>query len=158
MKTGYCTIMWNRQIVGKCSEPPPTTPKTGLHLKKLILCTWWNWKGVLYYELLLKNQAIRSNKYCSQLDQLKAALSEKYPELGNWKCIIFHQDGERPHFSLMTGIKLSHLDWETVISDSTTVFTKHWIFGFLLIWFLQNSLNGKHFTPYMRSLWEDKWC
>jgi len=34
----------------------------------------WDWKGVLYYELLPENQMIHSNKYCSQLDQLKAAL------------------------------------------------------------------------------------
>ena len=49
-------------------------------------------KGVLYYELLLKKQMINSNKYCSQLDQLKAALYEKYLGLVNSKCIIFHQD------------------------------------------------------------------
>ena len=115
MKTGYCTIMWNRQIVGKCSEPPPTTPKTGLHLKKLILCTWWNWKGVLYYELLLKNQTIRSNKYCSQLDQLKAALYEKCRELVNRKPKIFCQDNRRLHVSLMTRQTLSQLGWEVLI-------------------------------------------
>ena len=33
-------------------------------------------KGVLYYEHLLKKQMINSNKYCSQLYQLKAALDE----------------------------------------------------------------------------------
>ena len=36
-----------------------------------------DWKGILYYDLLLENQAINSNKYCSHLDQLKAALDEK---------------------------------------------------------------------------------
>ena len=34
-------------------------------------------EGVLYYELLLENQMINYNKYCSQLDQVRAALSEK---------------------------------------------------------------------------------
>ena len=38
-----------------------------------MLCIWWDWKGVLYDKLLLKNQAIKSSKYGSQLDQLKAA-------------------------------------------------------------------------------------
>ena len=57
---------------GKRNEPPPTTPKAGLHPKKVMLCIWWDWKGILYYELLLQNQTINSNKYCSQLDQLKA--------------------------------------------------------------------------------------
>ena len=45
---------------------------THLHPEKVMLCMWWEWKGVLYYELLLENQTIHSNKYGSQLDQLKA--------------------------------------------------------------------------------------
>ena len=53
---------------GKRNEPPLTTPKASLHPKKVMLCTWWDWKGVLYYELLPENQTINSNKYCSQLE------------------------------------------------------------------------------------------
>ena len=71
-----------------------------------MLCTWCDWKGVLYYELLPENQTINSNKYCSQLDQLKAALNEKRPELVNRKCVIFQQDNARLHVSLMTRQKL----------------------------------------------------
>ena len=33
----------------KWNEPPPTTPKAGVHPKKVIWCIWWNWKAVLYY-------------------------------------------------------------------------------------------------------------
>ena len=50
---------------GKRNEPPPATPKADLHPNKVMLCIWWDWKGVLYYELLLENQTINSNKYCS---------------------------------------------------------------------------------------------
>ena len=70
-----------KRLWGKRNEPPPTTPKAGLHPKKVMLCIWWDWKEVLYYELLPEDQMINSNKYCSQLDQLKAALDEKHPEL-----------------------------------------------------------------------------
>ena len=86
----------------KRREPSPTTPKPSLHPKKAMLCIWWNWKGVLYYELLLESQRINSNRYCSQLDQLKAVLNEKCTQLVNRKYIIFHQDNTRPHVSLMT--------------------------------------------------------
>ena len=55
-----------KRLWGKRNEPPPTTPKAGLHPKKVMLCIWWDWKGVLYYELLLENQTMNSNKYCSQ--------------------------------------------------------------------------------------------
>ena len=36
---------------GKRNEPPPTTPKASLCSKKVVLCIWWDWKGVLYYKL-----------------------------------------------------------------------------------------------------------
>ena len=71
----YNNVEWKRWW-SKRNEPPPTTPKAGLHPKKVMLCIWWDWKGVLYYELLLENQTIYSYKLCSQLDQLKAALYE----------------------------------------------------------------------------------
>ena len=69
----------------------------------------------LYYELLPKNQMINSNKYCSQLDQLKSAFNEKCPELINGKHIIFRQNNARPCVSLMTRQKLLQLGWEVLI-------------------------------------------
>ena len=71
--------------------------------------------GVLYYELLPENQTINSNNYCSQLDQPKATLDEKHPELVNRKRVIFHQDNTRPHVSLTTRQKLLQLGWEVLI-------------------------------------------
>ena len=100
---------------GKLNEPPPTTPKACLHPRKVMLCIWWDRKGVLYYELLPENQTINSNKYYSQLDQLKAALDKKCPELVNRKCIIFHQDNTRPRVPLMTRQKLLQIGWEVLI-------------------------------------------
>ena len=50
----YNNVEWKRSW-GKQNEPPPTTPKVGLHPRKVMLCIWWDWKGVLYYELLPKN-------------------------------------------------------------------------------------------------------
>ena len=110
----YNKVEWKRSW-GKRDEPPPTTPKDGLHPKKVMLCIWWDRKGVFYCELLLESQTINSNKYRSQLHQLKAALNEKRPELINRKCIIFHQDNARPHVSLMTRQKLLQLGWEVLI-------------------------------------------
>ena len=66
------------ETVGKQNELPPTTPKTGLHSKKVMLCIWWNWNGVLCYKPLLENQMINSYKYCSQFSQLKAALDKNF--------------------------------------------------------------------------------
>ena len=82
-----------KKSLGKQNKPPTTTSKAGLH-PKVMLCLWWDWKGVLYYELLPENQMIDSSKYCSQSDQLKVALSGNHP-LVNRKCIIFNQDNAK---------------------------------------------------------------
>ena len=73
-----------------------------------MMCTWWDWKGVLYYELLLENQQITSNKYCSQWDQLKAALG-KVSGISQQKIHSLPQDNTRPHVSLMTWQKHNSL-------------------------------------------------
>ena len=109
-----------------------------------MLCIWWDWKGVLYYELLPENQTINSNKYCSQLDQLKAELDEKRPELVNRKRIIFHQDNAKPHVSLMTRQKLLQLGWEVLIHPPYSPDIAPSVFH--LFRSLQNSLNGKNFN------------
>ena len=85
---------------------------------------------------------INSNKCCSQLDQLKAALDEKHPELVNRKQIIFHQDKARPHVSLMTRQKLLQLGWEILIHPPYSPDTA--TLDFHLFRSLQNSLNGKN--------------
>ena len=41
---------------------------------------------------------VNSNKNCSQVVQVKAALSEKHPELVNRKHITFRQDNVKPRF------------------------------------------------------------
>ena len=115
-----------------------------------------------------KNQTMNSNKYCSQLDQLKAALNENCPELVNRKHIIFHQDNARPHVSLITRQKLLQLGWGVLIHlpcspDITTS-------DFHLFWSLQISLKGKNvnsledckrhleqfFAQKNKTFWEDR--
>ena len=74
----------------KRDEPSQTTSKTELHQKKIMLSVWWDWKGVVFFELLPRNQTINSDDYCRQLNKLNAAVKEKRPELVNRKGVIFH--------------------------------------------------------------------
>ena len=129
------------EIVGQAKW---TTTKAGLHPKKVTLCIWWDWKGVLYYELLPENQTINFNKYCSQLDQLKATFDEMCPELVNRKRIIFHQDNARLHVSLMTRQKLLQPGWEVLIHLPYSADIAPSDFHLFLS--LQNSFNGKNFN------------
>ena len=87
---------------------------------------------------------MNSNKYCSQLDQLKAALYKKRLEGVDRKCIIFHQDNTRPRVSLMTRQKLVQLGWEVLIHlpNSPDIAP----LDFHLFRSLQNSVNRKSFS------------
>ena len=94
MKSEYCTIMWNGRDCGARNIKHHQPCQSCSSSKESDIVYMVDWKGVLYYELLLENQMINSNKYCSQLDQLKAAL-DKHSELVNRKCVIFYQNTVR---------------------------------------------------------------
>nr|KAF6353464.1 hypothetical protein mPipKuh1_010430 [Pipistrellus kuhlii] len=79
-----------------------------------MLCVWWNFKGILHYELLPSNQTITSAVYSAQLERLAQALREKEPALINRKGVILHHDNARPHTARITAEKLRQLEWEVL--------------------------------------------
>ncbi|XP_018366071.1 PREDICTED: histone-lysine N-methyltransferase SETMAR-like [Trachymyrmex cornetzi] len=139
----YNNVQERKRSWGKRNETL-TTPKDDLYPKKVMLCIWWDWKGVVYYELLPHNQTLNSDKYCSQLDQLKAAIDEKRPELVNQKGVVFHQHNVRSHISLQSRQKLVQLGWDVLphppYSPDLAPSDYH------LFRVLQKSLNGKSFN------------
>ncbi|CAK9819611.1 Histone-lysine N-methyltransferase SETMAR [Anthophora plagiata] len=99
----------------KSGEAPQTVAKPGLTARKVLLCIWWDWKGIIYYELLPYGQTLNSDIYCQQLDRLKRAIDQKRPELANRRGVVFHQDNARPHTSIVTRQKLQELGWEVLM-------------------------------------------
>ena len=128
----------------KHGEPSQPTSKPELHQKKVMLSIWWDYKGVVYYELLPRGRTINSEVYCQQLTKLNESLQRSRPELVNRKGVIFHHDNARPHTSLMTRQKLLDLGWELMphppYSPDLAPSDYH------LFHSMQNSLNGKTFT------------
>ncbi|GFW61299.1 mariner transposase [Trichonephila clavipes] len=73
-----------KRLWSKRSEAAQTVAKPGL-------CIWWHWKGIIYYELLPYGQTLNSDIYCQQLDRLKLAIDQKWPELVNRCCVPSEQ-------------------------------------------------------------------
>jgi len=97
----------------------------------------------VYYEPLPQNQTINSEKYCSQLDRLKAAIDEKRLELSNRHGVVFHQDNTRPHVSLTTRQKLLQFGSDVLPHPPYSDIAPS---DFHLFRSLQNSFIGKNFT------------
>ncbi|XP_037929961.1 histone-lysine N-methyltransferase SETMAR-like [Teleopsis dalmanni] len=117
-----------------------TLPKPELTKKKLMLCIWWDCKGIIHYELLRPGQTIDSNLYCQQLLRLKEEIEKKRPKLIDNNHVVFHYDSTKPHTSLMTRQKLRDLGWEVLMHPpySPDIAPS----DFYLFRSLQNSLSG----------------
>lgn len=85
--------------------------KRDLHPQKIMLCVWWDCKGVVWFELLPPNTTITANLYCQQLQRLSEKLSEMRPRHGK---IRFLHDNARPHVAKITRQKLLDLNFEVL--------------------------------------------
>lgn len=134
-------IVEQKRSWGRWDEPSPNTARP-VFIREGVSCMWWDWRGVLCYEGLPENQTINFNKHRSQLDQLKAALDEKPPELAKRRCAIFPQDNQGP---MLFDDQSKTVTALLGSSDSSSLLTSHHTFGCPPILSLQNSHNGKRF-------------
>lgn len=63
----------------------------------------------------IKKQMLNLDKYCSQLNQLKATNDDKHQKLVNWKEFISHPDNVKAYISLKTYKKLLQLGCPTTL-------------------------------------------
>ena len=77
-----------------------------------MFCVWWNFKGIIHYEILPQNQTINSDVYCRQLSNLAEKLERLRPENVNKNRVVFQQDKARPHVFLAIRTKLHELGWD----------------------------------------------
>ncbi|GBP50636.1 Mariner Mos1 transposase [Eumeta japonica] len=76
------------------------TSETWITRSKVMLCVWWDWKDITYYELLPPGKTINSDLYCQQLMRHKREAEKKQPESINRKSVVFHHVNLRPRTSL----------------------------------------------------------
>jgi histone-lysine N-methyltransferase SETMAR len=99
----------------KPAQPLTSTPKPNIHAQKVLLCTWWDIKGVVYYELLESVQAINSERYQQQLIRLIDELERKRPFTGHGtRQVILQHDNARPHVAKKTKDVICSLGWEVL--------------------------------------------
>lgn len=109
----YVNIRKRKQWLNRGQTPLPT-PKDGIHPKKIMLCIWWDMRGVVHWEFLDSNLTITADIYCQQLDRLHQELLHNRPSLINRKGVILQVDNARPHIARKTQQKIHQLGWEVL--------------------------------------------
>lgn len=92
------------------SQPALPVVKRGRFDKKVMLCVWWNFQGVIHYELLPDGFSINAELYSQQLDRMYASLQKKYPAVINRRRGLLIQDNAKPHVAIRTKEKIEDLD------------------------------------------------
>lgn len=91
------------------NKPAQTVSKPGLTARKVLLCVWSDWQGIIHYELLAYGQPLNSDLYCQQSEGNNRP---EAPSFGQQEGNCGHT---RPHTSIVTRQKLRELGWEVLM-------------------------------------------
>ncbi|GBP52531.1 Mariner Mos1 transposase [Eumeta japonica] len=81
-----------KRVWSKGTQALQVISKSGLTRNKLMLCMWWDWKGLIHYESLPPGETIDSDLYRYQMMRLRQEVEKKRPELIKRKDVVFHLD------------------------------------------------------------------
>ena len=117
----YINMKQRKEWLSSCKQATPRV-KQDLHPRKTMLCVWWDWEGIIHFELLERNQTVTAELYVQQMERLKLAIQEKRP---NQQHVLLLHDKRKP-FRTMAG-KCCHTChtyqvWQRQISTSFNLF------------------------------------
>lgn len=99
----------NNQWLDPSTLPKPVV-KHGRFEHKVMLCVWWNFEGVIHFELVPDGRAINAEFYSQQLDRMYKALAQKCPALVNRRRALLQQDNAPAHTANTTRQKIQELE------------------------------------------------
>lgn len=105
----YVNMRQRKEWVAAGSAAKPRI-KANLHPKKTMICVWWDWKGMIHWEMLEKNTTVNKELYIAQLHRVNEAIQVKRPDRRG-DVILLH-DNARPHTAKIVKAALQELEWE----------------------------------------------
>jgi histone-lysine N-methyltransferase SETMAR len=141
----YVNVRRRRQWLDPGQEPLPDV-KSDSHVKKIMLCVWWDMNGVIYFEFLDINQTITADIYSQQLQRLHEVLLEKRLNLVNQKDVILLHDNATPHVAKLTQQTIEQFGWEALAHPSWSPDLAP--SGYHLFLSLRNYLQNKYYEDF----------
>ena len=92
-------------------QAPIPEPKADLHPKKVMLSVWWDYKGIIWHEVLPTGTTITGELYSTQLERVAREHRTKRPE--QQKVLLLH-DNARPHVAKVVSRKIEQLGWQVL--------------------------------------------
>ena len=85
-----------------------TVTRSPLNLfdRKVMLCVWWNFEGVIHWEFVPNGRAVDADLYSQKLERVREILRRTYPALVNRNRVLLQQDNARSHTARTTMIKI----------------------------------------------------
>ena len=74
-----------------------------------MLCVWWDYEGIIHFELLEKNQTVDA---VQQMERVKMAIQEKRPN--RLHRVLLLLDNARPHIAKRTKEAIEGYGWEVL--------------------------------------------
>ena len=93
------------------SEPVGSVTKRSLTNKKIALCIWWDYHGIIHIKHLEESKTISSEVYSEILVCVDTAVKEKRRNKFHRRKVKFHQSNTRLHVSVFTDWSLYGLEW-----------------------------------------------
>lgn len=94
--------------------PPDHDPKPVVRQSrsghKVMLSVWWNFEGIVHFQLIPDGCSVNGAIYSEKLDRLYQIIAAQYPSLVNRKSVLFHHDNAPAHRSQLTQDKIQELN------------------------------------------------
>ena len=69
----YINMKQRKEWVAPGDTPKPRV-KSDLHPRKTMICVWWDWEGMVHWEMLERNASINKELYIAQLRRVNEAI------------------------------------------------------------------------------------
>jgi len=107
----YINMKQRKELLRPKKQATPRA-KQELNPWKTMLCVWWDWEGIIHYEILANNEMVNADLYVQQMHRLNEAIHQKRPDR-RYGVLLQHYNA-RPHIANMTKAAIQTLNWEVL--------------------------------------------